>query len=138
MGFRFWRDPGPFVQFLGIESSWGRFLGAWHVLSSAAYAFSNVENISVAAAETQNSRHNMAAKRVFRRILIFHLVTIFIMGLIAPSNDKGLMSNSGGCWSVPINVGIKVVPSIINAVVVTSAWSAGNSDSNARWNRDTI
>jgi amino acid transporter len=77
MAFRFWRDPGPFVQFLGIDGSWGRFLGFWRVLSSAAYAFSNVENISVAAAETQNPRHNIpkAAKRVFWRILIFYLIT---------------------------------------------------------------
>ncbi|CRL25147.1 Amino acid/polyamine transporter I [Penicillium camemberti] len=134
MGFRFWRDPGPFVQFLGIDGSWGRFLGFWRVLSSAAYAFSNVENVSVAAAETQNPRHNIpkAAKRVFWRILIFYLITIFMMGLIVPSNDKGLLSNSGDAGASPFaiaatNVGIKVVPSIINAVVVTSAWSAGNS-----------
>ncbi|KAJ5170691.1 Amino acid/polyamine transporter I [Penicillium coprophilum] len=131
MGFRFWRDPGPFVQFLGIGGSLGRFLGFWRVLSSAAYAFSNVENISVAAAETQNPRHNIpkAAKRVFWRILIFYLITIFMMGLIVPSNDKGLLSNSGDAGASPFaiaatNVGIKVVPSIINAIVVTSAWSA--------------
>ncbi|CAP91587.1 Dicarboxylic amino acid permease [Penicillium chrysogenum] len=134
MGFRFWRDPGPFVQFLGIDGSWGRFLGFWRVLSSAAYAFSNVENISVAAAETQNPRHNIpkAAKRVFWRILIFYLTTIFMMGLIVPSNDKGLMSNSGDAGASPFaiaanNVGIKTVPSVINAVVITSAWSAANS-----------
>ncbi|CAI7594918.1 unnamed protein product [Penicillium bialowiezense] len=134
MGFRFWHDPGPFVQFLGIPGSWGQFLGFWRVLSSAAYAFSNVENISVAAAETQNPRYNIpkAAKRVFWRILIFYLITIFMMGLIVASNDKGLLSDSGDAGASPFaiaatNVGIKVVPSIINAVVVTSAWSAGNS-----------
>lgn len=149
------------MQFLGINGSWGRFLGFWRVLSSAAYAFSNVENISVAAAETQNPRHNIpkAAKRVFWRILIFYLITIFMMGLIVPSNDKGLLSNSGDAGASPFaiaatNVGIKVVPSIINAVVVTSAWSAGNSGeyaffhwllyfclpkySHARGNQDTI
>ncbi|CAG8234040.1 unnamed protein product [Penicillium nalgiovense] len=95
MGFQFWRDPGPFVQFLGIDGSWGRFLGFWRVPSSAAYAFSNVEDISVAAAETQNPRHNIpkAAKRVFWRFLMFYLITICMMGLIAPFNDKGLVSN---------------------------------------------
>ncbi|OQE13873.1 hypothetical protein PENFLA_c042G00184 [Penicillium flavigenum] len=79
----------------------------------------------VAAAETQNPRHNIpkAAKRVFWRFLIFYLITIFMMGLIVPSNDKGLMSNSGDAGASPFaiaanNVGIKTVPSIINAVVV--------------------
>lgn len=134
MGFRFWRDPGPFAQFLGIDGSWGRLLGFWRVLNSAAYAFSNVENISVAAAEMQNPRHNIpkAAKRVFWRILTFNLITIFRMGLVVPSNDTELLSNSGDIRASPFaiadtNVGITVVSLIINAVVVTSAWGAGNS-----------
>ncbi|KAJ5352867.1 Amino acid/polyamine transporter I [Penicillium brevicompactum] len=103
MGFRFWHDPGPFVQFLGIPGSWGQFLGFWRVLSSAAYAFSNVENISVAAAETQNPRYNIpkAAQRVFWRILIFYMITIFMMGLIVASNDKGLLSDSGDAGASP-------------------------------------
>lgn len=122
------------MQFLGIDGSWGQFLGFWRVISSAAYAFSNVENISVAAAETRNPRHNIpkAAKRVFWRIMIFYVITMFFMGLIVSSADKGLMSDAGDAGASPFaiaatNVGIKAVPSIINAVVVTSAWSAGNS-----------
>ncbi|KAJ5094692.1 Amino acid/polyamine transporter I [Penicillium angulare] len=134
IGFEYWKNPGPFVQFLNIDGSWGQFLGFWRVVSSAAYAFSNVENISIAAAETQNPRHNIpkAARRVFWRILIFYMITMFLMGLIISSADQGLMSDSGDAGASPFaiaatNVGIKVVPSIINAIVVTSAWSAANS-----------
>lgn len=101
---------------------------------SAAYAFSNVENISVAGAETQNPRHNIpkAAKRVFWRIMVFYIVTIFFVGMIVSSDDKALTAHSGDAGASPFaiaakNVGIDVVPSIINAAVVTSAWSAGNS-----------
>lgn len=103
-------------------------------MTSAAYAFSNVENISVAGAETQNPRHNIpkAAKRVFWRILIFYLITIFFVGLIVSSGNKALTAHSGDAGASPFAIaatsaGIKIVPSIINAVVVTSAWSAGNS-----------
>ncbi|KAJ5266581.1 Amino acid/polyamine transporter I [Penicillium angulare] len=134
IGFQYWQNPGPFVQFLSIGGSWGQFLGFWRVVSSAAYTFSNVENISIAAAETQNPRYNIpkAAKRVFWRILIFYLITMFFMGLIISSDDNQLMSDSGDAGASPFaiaatNVGIKVVPSIINAIVVTSAWSAANS-----------
>ncbi|KAK2589742.1 hypothetical protein QQS21_012581 [Conoideocrella luteorostrata] len=134
IGFRFWKDPGPFVQIYGIPGSWGQFVGFWRVLVSAAYAYSNVENISVAGAETKNPRHNIpkAAKRVFWRIFIFYLVTIFFIGLIVSSGDKALTSHSGDAGASPFaiaanNAGIKAVPSIINAVVVTSAWSAGNT-----------
>ncbi|KAG6104767.1 hypothetical protein E4U14_005489 [Claviceps sp. LM454 group G7] len=134
IGFQFWKDPGPFVQYLNILGSWGRFVGFWRVLVSAAYAFSNVENISVAGAETQNPRQNIpkAAKRVFWRIFLFYLATVFCIGLIVSSADKALTARSGDAGASPFaiaatNAGIKVVPSIINAIVVTSAWSAGNS-----------
>ncbi|KAG5997785.1 hypothetical protein E4U43_002570 [Claviceps pusilla] len=134
IGFRFWKDPGPFVQYLDIPGSWGQFVGFWRVLVSAAYAFSNVENISVAGAETRNPRQNIpkAAKRVFWRIFVFYLVTVFCIGLIVSSADEALTSRSGDAGASPFaiaatNAGIKDVPSIINAVVVTSAWSAANS-----------
>lgn len=29
IGFRYWRNPGPFIQYLGIEGAQGRFLGLW-------------------------------------------------------------------------------------------------------------
>ncbi|KAG6045040.1 hypothetical protein E4U39_002781 [Claviceps sp. Clav50 group G5] len=134
IGFQFWKDPGPFVQYLNIPGSWGQFVGFWRVLVSAAYAFSNVENISVAGAETQNPRQNIpkAAKRVFWRIFLFYLATVFCIGLIVSSADKALTARTGDAGASPFaiaatNAGIKVVPSIINAIVVTSAWSAGNS-----------
>lgn len=74
IGVEYWRSPGPFVQYLKIPGSWGRFLGFWKVMASAAYAFSNVENVTVAAGETEAPRRNIpkAAKRVFWRILLFY------------------------------------------------------------------
>lgn len=47
-------------------------------MASAAYAFSNVENVTVAAGETEAPRRNIpkAAKRVFWRILLFYSTTI--------------------------------------------------------------
>ncbi|EGX88743.1 amino acid/polyamine transporter I [Cordyceps militaris CM01] len=134
IGFRYWRDPGPFAQFEHLPGAGGRFLGFWRVLLSAAYAFSNVENVSVAAAETQNPRHNIpkAARRVFWRVLLLYLATVLCIGLVVRSDDEALMARSGDAGASPfaiaaVRAGIKVVPSIINAVVVTSAWSAANS-----------
>lgn len=136
IGFQYWNNPGPFVQFLGIEGSLGRFLGFWRVMGSAAYAFSNVENISVPAAETENPRYNIpkAARRVFWRVMIFYVITMFFIGITVASNNKALTAHSGDAGASPFaiaanSVGIVAVPSIINAVVVTSAWSAGNSGS---------
>lgn len=52
--------------------------------------------------------------------------------MLVPSNNPNLLSGSGTAAQSPFviaatSAGIKAVPSIINAVVLTSAWSAGNS-----------
>ncbi|KAM0420555.1 hypothetical protein ACHAPT_011724 [Fusarium lateritium] len=125
-------DPGPFVQYMGIQGSLGRFLGFYTTFTNALYAFSGIENISLAAAETQNARRVIpqAAKRVFWRILLFYSLTMFLVGLVVPSNDDRLLKSKGTAAS-PFVIsatlaGIKVIPHVINAIVVTSAWSCGN------------
>ncbi|KAJ3727569.1 amino acid permease/ SLC12A domain-containing protein [Lentinula raphanica] len=136
LGFHYWRDPGPFVQYLSIPGPLGRFCGFWTTFSNAAYAYSGVESIANAAAETHNPRRNIpkAAKRIFVRILIFYVLSIFVVTLLVPSNSEELLSaqNKGNAAQSPFVIaaslaGIKVVPHIVNAVVLTSAWSAANS-----------
>lgn len=52
--------------------------------------------------------------------------------MVVPSNDSNLLLSTGNAAQSPFVIaakraGIKVVPSIINFVVLTSAWSSGNS-----------
>lgn len=133
-GFQYWSNPGPFVQYLDIPGPLGRFLGFWATFNNAVYAYSGVQNISCAAAETHNPRRNIpiAAKRIFWRVAIFYVISIFFVGMLVPSNDADLLSGGAGAAQSPVvlaatNAGVKVVPHIINFVVLTSAWSAGNS-----------
>ena len=56
-----------------------------------------------------------------------------MLGLVVPSDDPNLSHYSGTASTSPFVIaakraGIKVVPSIINAVIITSAWSSGNSN----------
>jgi hypothetical protein len=58
--------------------------------------------------------------------------TVLIRSKVVPSNDPNLLHSTGNAAQSPFVIaakraGIKVVPSIINFVVLTSAWSAGNS-----------
>lgn len=135
IGFSYWHNPGPMVQYLGIPGSLGRFLGFWKTFDNALYAYSGIENITVAAAETRSPRRAipMAARRIFIRVLLFYVLTIFMVGLVVPSNDPDLLNSTDTAAQSPFVIaarqaGIKVVPSIINAVVLTSAWSSGNSN----------
>lgn len=132
IGFRYWNNPGPFVEYLA-SGSWGSFLGFWAVMTKAVYSFAGVESVSVAAAETKNPRQNIpkACNRVFARVTILYLCSVLIVGMLVPSNDDSLNDSSGTAAQSPFVIaatraGIKAVPSIINAVVLTSALSASN------------
>jgi amino acid transporter len=132
IGFRYWDNPGPFVEYIA-SGSWGSFLGFWAVMNNAVYSYAGVESVSVAAAETKNPRQNIpkACKRVFARVSIFYILSVLMVGMLVPSNDPTLDDQSGTASQSPFvtaaaRAGISVVPSIINAVVLTSAWSASN------------
>lgn len=53
LGFRYWKHPGPFVQYLGLEGAKGRFLGYWSVLTTAAFSFIGTEIVAIAAGEAK-------------------------------------------------------------------------------------
>ncbi|KAJ5052206.1 uncharacterized protein L3040_001965 [Drepanopeziza brunnea f. sp. 'multigermtubi'] len=132
LGFRYWKNPGPFVAYIA-KGHWGQFLGFWKVMTNAVYSFAGVESVSVAAAETKSPRQNIpkACKKVFARVAIFYLLSVLIVGMLVPSNDDTLNNDAGNASTSPFvtaatRAGIQVVPSIINAVVLTSAWSASN------------
>ena len=50
LGFRYWKHPGPFVQFDGIAGAKGRFLGFWDVLTQAGFSFIGTEIVAVSFA----------------------------------------------------------------------------------------
>ncbi|KAI0078940.1 amino acid permease [Panus rudis PR-1116 ss-1] len=135
IGFRYWKNPGPFAQFKGISGSEGQFLGWWSVMTQAAFSFIGTEIVAIAAGEAKNPRRNLpkAIRRVYVRILLFYIGGVVIIGLLVPYTDPGLnlrASNAGKSpFVIAINhAGIKGLPSVINAALLTSAWSAASSD----------
>ncbi|KAL1952632.1 hypothetical protein VTO42DRAFT_4585 [Malbranchea cinnamomea] len=137
IGFRYWVDPGPMGEYLKTGSL-GRFLAFWKVFIQATFSYGGSEMVVVAAGETENPRRNIpkAVRRVFWRIAIFYVLAIFLVGMCVSRNDPRLLDaiNKGdpGVAASPFviaiaNGGIHALPSIINAVVLTSAWSAGNA-----------
>jgi amino acid transporter len=47
IGFRFWKHPGAFAQFAGIQGSKGQFLAWWAVMTQAAFSFIGTEIVAV-------------------------------------------------------------------------------------------
>ncbi|KFY46601.1 hypothetical protein V495_02368 [Pseudogymnoascus sp. VKM F-4514 (FW-929)] len=137
LGFQYWRNPGPMNEYLETGAL-GRFLAFWKVFIQATFSYGGSEMVVVAAGETENPRRNIpkAVRRVFWRITIFYVLSILLVGMCVSSKDERLVNaisaNLPGVHSSPFviaieNGGISGLPSVINAVVLTSAWSAGNS-----------
>lgn len=140
LGFHYWRE-GAFhgIAVDGgdttVDSNWGKFLAFWNVFVQAAFSFLGTEIIATTLGEAENPRRAVprAIRRVFYRLVFFYVVGIFVMSCIVSSNNPDLLSGSGNGNSSPWVLAIKdatipVLPSIVNAVFLISAWSAGNSD----------
>ena len=132
IGFRYWKSPGVFGEYL-VSGAAGRFTGFWSVTIGAAYSFAGIEQITVCASETKNPYTAIprACKRVFFRVAFCYLASIFVVGLIVPWNNQDLLADDGTASTSPFVLaarlaGIRVLPSIANALIVTSAWSSGN------------
>ncbi|MBJ8499031.1 MULTISPECIES: amino acid permease [Acinetobacter] len=97
-------------------------------LSVVVFAFGGIEIIGLTAGESQDPKTTLpkAINAVPVRILLFYVLTIFVLMSIFPWNQIG----SQGSPFVQIfeNLGIKSAANILNIVVVTAAISAINSD----------
>ena len=120
------------------HSPYSAFLNGFHgfcsVFVTAAFAYTGTELTGLAAAETANPQKEIprASKQVVWRIAIFYIVNLFLVGLIVPENSP-LYSGEGSSsrhspFVIAIQLaGIKVLPSIFNAVILISVMSVANS-----------
>lgn len=136
VGFRYWRNPGPWGPGLYVDNvNTGRFLGWLTSLISAAFTFQGCELVGIAAGETRNPHKSVpsAIRKVLFRILVFYVLCMFFIGLLVPFNDPKLGDNGHYTASSPFiiameNSGTKVLPDIFNAVILITIISAGNSN----------
>lgn len=125
IGARYWYDPGAFNN---------GFKGLCSVFVTAAFAFAGTELVGLAAAESANPRKSMpkAIKQVFWRITLFYIVSLILVGMLVPYNNPDLAMGDGTARYSPFviaikNAGIKVLPSIMNVVIMIAVLSVGNS-----------
>jgi amino acid transporter len=128
LGFRYWYNPGPVMKEVVASGNTGRFLGLFSTLIFAAFSYGGIEMVAVAAGETVNPRKNVpkAVKRLFWRILVFYVLGSLAISVLVPSDNKELGSVSP--WVIAIqHANIRVLPSVLNAVILTSASSSANA-----------
>lgn len=136
LGFHTWGNPGAFAPYL-LESTGAKakFVGFWAVLVQAGFSYQGTELVGVAAGETENPRKTVpsAIRNTFYRIIIFFVLTVFFIGLLVPYTNPRLLSDSTNASASPFVIaadlaGVKVLPAIINAVLLTVVLSAANSN----------
>ena len=126
LGAHYWHDPGAFKN---------GFRGFCSVFVTAAFAFGGTELVGLAAAEAADPRKSLptATKQVFWRITGFYVISLFIVGLILPSDDPNLLGSSGANTKASPFVlaiqlaGVSGLPSVFNAVITISVLSVANS-----------
>ncbi|KAJ5290783.1 Proline-specific permease [Penicillium angulare] len=134
LGFHYWKHPGSFNQYL-VNGDTGRFVGLLKCTVSSAIAFIFApELIIISGGEMESPRRNVprAARAYIYRLVFFYIFGVLAIGVICPSNAARLTQSNGTVNSSPFvvgiqNAGIPVLDHIVNAAVLTSAWSAGNS-----------
>lgn len=113
----------------------GGFFALLGVFMAAGFSFQGTELVGVAAGESENPRKSVprAIRQIFWRILIFYILTILVIGLIIPYSDPNLLNSDLETISVsPFTLvfekaGFAFAASVMNAVILTSVLSAGNS-----------
>ncbi|KAJ5819545.1 hypothetical protein N7474_005136 [Penicillium riverlandense] len=125
IGFAYWHDPGAFADSInGVAKTF--------VVAGTLYA--GTEMVGITAGESSNPRKAVpiAIRQVFWRIMIFYIGTMFFIGILIPYNDKHLLGSNSKTASSPLTIalteaGILPAANLINALIVVSVISAGNS-----------
>jgi amino acid transporter len=139
-GFRYWKNPGPMAEYHSTGNL-GRFEGLLAALWSASFTVVGPEYIAMVAAESKRPRTYIksAFKTIYWRFGIFFILGALCVGIVIPYNDptlvgitSGAQSGGGTAAASPYviamnNLGVKVLPDITNALMVTSIFSAGNT-----------
>ncbi|KAI9736211.1 MAG: hypothetical protein M1834_001096 [Cirrosporium novae-zelandiae] len=136
-GFRYWQNPGAFAEYIATGDE-GRFLGFVACLVQAAFTIAGPEYVSMTAGEAENPREVLpkAYHSIFYRLTAFFVLGSLAVGINVPYNDANLeaayANSAPGAAASPYvramtRLHIKVLPDIVNAIILTSAFSAGNS-----------
>lgn len=126
-------DPIGFSNFTMGEGPFnGGFFTILGVFMAAGFSFQGTELLGVTAGESEDPEKNIpkAIRSVFWRILLFYILAIFVIGMIIPFTDSRLLSQDVAVSPFTLvfeRAGLAFAASIMNAIILSSVLSAGNS-----------
>ncbi|WP_034995123.1 amino acid permease, partial [Liquorilactobacillus vini] len=116
------------APFLGLLPMLGAF-------STAAFSFQGTELIGITAGESDNPEESIpkATKQIFWRILLFYILSIFVISCLIPYDNPFLLGSSTKDIAIsPFTLvfkqsGLNSAASIMNFVILISVLSSANS-----------
>lgn len=113
----------------------GGILAVLNIFMIAGFSFQGTELVGIAAGESENPKKNIpkAINTVFWRIILFYIGAITVVGFLVPYTDPSLLKE--GVENVSVSpftlifqkAGLAMAASILNAVILSSVLSCGNS-----------
>lgn len=129
------QSPGLTNLRIGDAPFVGGFGGAMAVFLIAGFSFQGTELIGIAAGESKDPATAVpkAVRQIFWRIMIFYIGAIAVIGILISYTDPHLLA--GDVTQVAMSpftlvlgrAGIAGAAAVMNAVILTSILSAGNS-----------
>ncbi|MBD3689068.1 amino acid permease [Nanchangia anserum] len=129
-------DPSaPFANWMRGDAPFVNGLfGMVSVFMVAGFSFQGTELVGVAAGEAHDPEKALprAIRTIFWRILLFYIGAIVVIGFLIPYTSPELLNPNEDVSVSPFtlvlkNAGILAAASVMNAVILTSVLSAGNS-----------
>ncbi|RDW86477.1 uncharacterized protein DSM5745_03119 [Aspergillus mulundensis] len=130
-GFRYWKEPGVWA---GADPS-NRLMSFVNAVNVAAFCMGGPEYISMIAGESRDPRRTVprAFSTIMTRLIVFFIGGCLCVGILVPSDDQTLTNGSdtyagGSPYVISMQrLKIPVLPSIVNAALITCIVSAGNA-----------
>ncbi|EEU38383.1 uncharacterized protein NECHADRAFT_34572 [Fusarium vanettenii 77-13-4] len=139
-GFTYWKDAHDAFATYRTEGDLGRLEGFMGAMAAAAFYVVGPDYISMVAAEAKHpSRYiKTAFKTVYFRFGLFFIGAALTCGIVLDHKDPKLVSvhlgdgDSSTAAASPYviamkNMGIDVLPHVVNALLFTTIYSAGNT-----------
>lgn len=126
IGGKYWRDPGAITNFKGLVTCF----------STASFSMGGTEFLALSVSEVKNPRTALptAIRLVFFRIIFFYIGSLVMVGLLVPYTSDRLMgtntesANDASPYVLAADLhNVKVVPHIINAVILNSVTSVATA-----------
>lgn len=134
LGFHYWKDPGATNTYL-VPGSTGEFVAFVETLVLSAFPFSFAPELLIfTSGEMNNPQKDLpkAGRRFTLRLVVFYIGSVLAIGVICPYSENALINGGQGAKSSAFVVGIQHagihgLGSVVNAVILTTAWSAGSA-----------